>query len=426
MNLRTNPNGVAWTVIVTAFCFFLAIVGTIGYSGYWWLTDSTVEQDIALTGHNVAVQRPNRLQSEVNVTTVPVQSRIMTDSTLTSQGQLAFLAPHGMGGDDGQAPLAVITLFENTSVEIVSAVVPRFPSMNPNPNLIVLKVTTGRIRVTTSVNPSRQTIIQVMTPSSALGTTEISQPGSSVSVEVGAARTRTTVREGAALLLGANGQLPLLSDESGEIRADGRVDGPTKNEQNLVANGDFANPLEGTWQVNAPTPGSGDAPATVSVVTSSTGLPAVRFQGRSFDYNDASIRQDLNLNVSDFTSLRLQVDVLIHSQDLYNCGDKGTECPIMLRLVYLDRDGNQQQWIQGFFALYSSSVGKTYCADCALPRPEHEQLRTNEWTNWQSPELLETLRSVNRPMSVLLYVEVTASGHRFDSEVSQIQLLATE
>ena len=155
-----------------------------------------------------------------------------------------------------------------------------------------------------------------------------------------------------------------------------------------------------TATISAPTPGSGDRPAEVHLTTSSTGLPAVRFLGRSYDYNEARIVQDLNLNVRDYTSMRLQVDVLIHSQDLFNCGDKGTECPIMLRMIYLDADGNQQQWIQGFYVLYSPTVGKTYCADCALPRPEHEQLRPGEWTNWQSPELLGFLRSVNRPMSV--------------------------
>ncbi len=425
-NLRTNPNGVAWTVVLAAFAVFLGMAGGVAYGVYWWLTESTVDQSIALTGQNVQVQRPNRTQFEVNVTSVPVLSRIATDSELTNQGQLAFLSGTSNGAGAGQAPLAVVTLFENTSVEIATAVVPRFPSMNPNPNLIVLRVTTGRIRVTTSLNPERTTIVRIISASGASGTVEIAQPGSSVSVEVGAARIRTTVREGGALLLGTNGQLPLASDESGEVRADGQVYGPTKNEQNLVANGDFAQALATNWKVSAPTPGSGDRPAEVRLATSSTGLPAVRFLGRSFDYNEAKIEQDLNLNVSDFTSLHLQVDVLIHSQDLYNCGDKGTECPIMLRLIYLDGDGNQQQWIQGFYALFSPNVGKTYCADCALPRPEHEQLRPGEWTNWQSPELLSYLQSVNRPMSVLLRLEVAASGHNFDSEISQIQLLATE
>ncbi len=423
INLRTNPNGVAWTLITVSFVVFLALFGGVVYAASWWLTESMVDQEIALTGHAVQVQRPNRMQSEVNVTNVPVQSRVVTDKALTNQGQLAFLTPNS---GDGQPPLAVVTLFENTNIQILSADAPRFPALNTKPNVIVLQVSTGRIRVTTSVNPARPTIIRVVTNSGTVGTTEIVTPGSSVSVEVSAARTRTTVREGSAMLVGANGQLPLNADESGEIRADGRVEGPTKNEQNLVTNGDFATAVESTWGVSAPTPGSGDPPALVSEVASSTGLAAIRFQGRSYDYNEARIWQDLNLNVSDFTSLRLQVDVLIHSQDLYNCGDKGTECPIMLRLVYLDTDGNQQQWIQGFYGLYSPTVGKTYCADCALPRPEHEQLRLNEWTNWQSPELLETLRSVNRPMAVLLRIEITASGHRYDSEISQIQLVATE
>lgn len=425
-NLRTNPNGVAWTIVIVSFAVFLGLASGVVYGGYWWLTESTVDQEIALTGQSVQVQRPNRTQFEVNVTSVPVMSRVATDNELTNQGQLAFLSRDAGGSGGGQAPLAVVTLFENTSVEILTAVVPRFPSMNSNPNLIVLRVSNGRLRITTSLSPERTTLVRIVSASGALGTVEVSQPGSSVSVEVGAARIRTTVREGGAMMLGANGQLPLTSDESGEIRADGRIDGPTKNEQNLVVNGDFALPLVNTWSISAPTPGSGDRPAEVRLTTSSSGLPAVRFLGRSYDYNEARIVQDLNINVRDFTSMRLQVDVLIHSQDLFNCGDKGTECPIMLRMIYLDADGNQQQWIQGFYVLYSPTVGKTYCADCALPRPEHEQLRPGEWTNWQSPELLGFLRSVNRPMSVLLRLEVAASGHNFDSEISQIQLLATE
>ena len=42
----------------------------------------------------------------------------------------------------------------------MTAVVPRFPSMNANPNLIVLRVSNGRLRVTTSLSPERATIVR--------------------------------------------------------------------------------------------------------------------------------------------------------------------------------------------------------------------------------------------------------------------------
>ena len=101
--LRTNPNGVAWSVIIGAFAVFVVLAGGVIYSGYWWLTESMVSLEIALTGHNVQVQRPNRTQYEVNVNSVPVQSRLVTDSALTNQGQLAFLAKPANGTPDGQA-----------------------------------------------------------------------------------------------------------------------------------------------------------------------------------------------------------------------------------------------------------------------------------------------------------------------------------
>jgi hypothetical protein len=388
------------------------------YSANWWLTESTIDQSIALSGETV-VQLPNALRQEIDRTAAPVGSTISTQLGLASQANITFLG----SGDD--TPAAIVQMFDNTRIVILAALTPRYPSLNAGPNSITLRVETGRLRIITPQTVKRPSLITIL--SSAGSQTLITEPGTNVSIDNSSTvSTRVTVREGEVRVLSdTGGELVLGAEQTATVDAGQSPRGPDVSERNLVTNGDFREPLENTWVVDTP-PASqaGQPPATVSLVTDEQ--PAVRFSRDGVNYARSSISQPLNVNVTDFASLRLALDVRVLQQSLSNCGQLGTECPVMVKLVYQDPSGSQNEWLQGFYFRFSATQGSPRCVICGLPAPEHIQAQQGVWLNWTSSDLLTILRESNRPMAVLLSIQIEASGHSFDSEVTQIQLLARE
>ncbi len=417
--LRRHPQETAWTVITVAFCLFCGLLFGGVYSVYWWLTGSMVDQAVALSGETV-VQLPNAVRQEVDRTSAPVGSTISTQLGLASQANITFL------GSDGDTPVAIIQMFDNTRIVIVEALTPRYPSLNNGSNSITIRVETGRLRIITPQNVNRPSQITVL--SSAGSRTMIGEPGTNVSVDnTNTVSTRITVREGRVQVMSddTGDVLDLAAEQTATVDAGQSPRGPDVSERNLIQNGDFRELLAGTWIVDTPPASQPDQPpVSITVVTDEQ--PAVRFSREGVNFVRGSISQPLNVNVSDFASLRLGLDVRVLQQSLSNCGQLGTECPVMVRLVYQDPNGSQHEWLQGFYFRFSATQGSPRCLTCGLPPPEHIQVQQGVWLNWTSPDLLALLREANRPMAVLLSIQIEASGHSFDSEVTQVQLLARE
>lgn len=416
--IRRHPQQTAWTVIILAFTAFCTVLFGCGYGLVWWLTESMQDQTIALSGETV-VQLPNAVRQEIDRTSAPVGSTISTEQGPASQANITFLA----AADD--TPAAIIQMFDNTRIVIVEALTPRYASLNTRANTITIRVDTGRLRIITPQSATRPSWIVVL--SSAGSRTVINQPGTNVSVDnTSTVSTRVTVREGqVSVSSDAGGELQLAAEQSATIDAGQPPRGPEVSERNLINNGDFRMPLEGTWVVETP-PASQEGQLPVSITVLADEQPAVRLARDGVNFVRGSISQPLNVNVSDFTSLRLSLDARVLSQSLSNCGQYGTECPVMVRLFYQDPNGSQNEWVQGFYYRFSQSQGSPTCLTCGLPAPLHIQVQQGVWLNWTSPDLLQALRDANRPMNVLLAIQIEASGHSFDSEVTQIQLLARE
>jgi hypothetical protein len=123
----------------------------------------------------------------------------------------------------------------------------------------------------------------------------------------------------------------------------------------------------------------------------------------------------------------LNLDVFIAQQDVRNCGVVGTECPLMVKINYVDVGGGDREWLQGFYYYYDSNpaLGLTFCASCAV-RFEHLQWPQAKWQVHNSANLLEVFAEAGTPAARIRSITIYGEGHSFNSMVTDVQLLAAE
>lgn len=415
---KISPERLAWTVIISSFVVCCTLALSVPLGAQWWLLNATLDQTIRLTSTDrVLVTRPGRLTPEANLFLLPVGSKIT--SRPNEQATLTFYAP------ETQEVLASVQLYGDTELVVQNAYSPRF-DFSPNHHWIFLQLNRGRARVVTSPEALRNVQVQIASPHNTY--LLIDGLGMNASMEITANRALVTVREGTALAVAQSAALQLNKDQLASLRSDGPPEGPFPAERNLIRNGDFQDPLESAWIVDTRTPAlPSESPGAARLVTTE-GRRAVSLTRSGSNWGQVGIRQEINQDVRDFKSLQLQLDAYLSFQDLYNCGVQGTECPLMVSLRYVDADGAEQEWVQGFFYNYSAqpNFGLTFCVTCPPPRTNHQQMPPNQWTTYASPNLLELFRQNARPATLIRSITVYAAGHSFESLFSQVQLLAEE
>jgi len=416
--MRHNPEQVAWMVLLGSFLACLALTGLTAWGSQWWVVNAQAPQTIQLNASGtVLVRPPGRTEDVASPDRVPVGSLLSTEPG--AQATLNFYAP------DGVTVLATVQVSGNTRLWVLQADSPRF-NLSPHDHTIRLNVEWGRVRARVGLDTSRAVKIDLLSEPQAW--TILQQPGSNTSVEVGATRTTATVREGEAIVvsLSQNQSITLIKDQRAEVPPNSPILGPLPAERNLVSNGDFSAALAPDWATDIRQPKQPEDDIGQILPLTRDGRPAVNFYRTGQDWGQIGLTQILDKDVSDFQSLRLQLDVFIALQNLFNCGEAGTECPVMVKLKYVDINGNEQEWLQGFYANPSASVA-TLCVTCPPPRtPQHEQVAYNQWTTFESVNLLEVFEAANLKAVTLKSITVYASGHTFESWVADVQLLVSE
>jgi len=376
----------------------------------------------------VLVTRPGRTTAEANLTDIPVGSSVAI-ADADSQATLTFLDPQS------RAAVASVKIYGNTHVDVVRADSPRYAA-GQIPHTIELQVSFGRLRATSIVSDSDHPVtIELISPPNAV--TFMSDPESEVALVVGA-QTSLTVRQGRATIRqtdgppGSLGELELGQDQRAEVASSG-LRGPLSPERRLIANGDFQQPLDqiattSNWVVAQPQQND-DIPGTVTV-EDQDGRKVVHFYRQGIDllWGQVGITQNIAQDVRDFTTLRLQLDVLVTHQDLFNCGEFGTECPVMVQITFQDTSGHQKKWLKGFYYNYSErpGTGMTKCPSCDAVRSDHQQVVQNQWVPIETENLVDILREAGTPPAQIQSISIYASGHAFDSEITNVQLLGSE
>jgi hypothetical protein len=417
--LPRNPERTAWTVLIGAFLIFVTLVVSAVVGTRWLLFNARVGQVVWNDpSGTVQVTRPGRAAPEVNLQQIPIQSVIATE--VDSQASLTFKSA------DNRYELATIQVFGDTQVKIEAADSPRFTT-GTEPHRIVLNVTNGRVRVYVGVQTDREVRIEVHSAPTALAV--VTEPGSNVSVEATVTSSMVTVREGHAEVSANDGAIVLEKDQRAAVGAEGQLSDPLPAEQNLIRNGDFIDPLDSGWALDVRTPYvSGEEPGRVERQTIG-GRWTLRFVRNGGNWGQAGVVQTLNRDVRAYDTVRLHLDLLLVNQDLRNCGAQGTECPIMVKITYVDVYGNSQEWLHGFFYHYDANTatfGPTVCGTCAPVQWPHEQWPHGKWQVYDSPNLLEIFAANGIPAATLRSVSIYGSGHSFAAYVADVQLLASE
>lgn len=419
MTLRRHPERTAWIVLSLSFAVFCLLVYLVPASLQWYVENAAANHSLTLAGSStVYVQRPGRASLEANLTEIPVGSLIATETN--AQATLTFLS------SDKRETLASLSIYGDTQVSIARAESPRFSAWSTQPHRITLILTKGRLRVLSAGEGARA--VEITVTSAPDATTRITAAGANASVESTFVGTTVTVREGQATVTARGQSLTLEKDQRAEVAQGAAPAGPLPVERNLIRDGEFQEPPGVTWRVDARPPADpNESPGEVQPVTIG-GRRAMKFQRRGENWGQVGLEQDLNQDVRDFKSLRLLVDVFLSFQDLSNCGSQGTECPVMVKLRYLDTAGFEKEWLQGFYYKYDANpvFGYTFCAPCSPRYADHLRVEQNQWRTFESDNLLEAMRVAGSPAALLKSVSLYASGHTFDSSVAQVQLLASD
>jgi hypothetical protein len=412
-----SPERVAWTVLLSAFIALVSIVAIILVGGRWWLRSASVGQAITIVYNSgtVLVTRPGRGAPEVNLTDIPVGSVIRSEPN--AQASLTF-----MSSATGEI-LATVRVFGGTILEVVEADSPRF-STGVDPHRLTLRVTSGRVRANVAVDLQRPVRIELHSDPAAV--TVLDTAGSNVSVEAGPTETIVTVREGQAVVDAYGGSVLLGRDQRAEVVAESAPRGPLPAEQNWVKNGDFADALGEVWHVAADK-FDPDEELGKAIVLTNGGRHVLQFNRSGVNWARVGVTQDINRDVQGLTSLRLNMDIFISAQNVRNCGQFGTECPLMVKINYVDVGGGTQEWLQGFYWFYdpNPAFGLTYCGFCSVPFA-HILWQWATWQPYSSDNLLQVFAANGTPAASIKSVTIYAEGHSFTSMVADVQLLASE
>ncbi|MCS7282008.1 MAG: hypothetical protein RMK65_04985 [Anaerolineae bacterium] len=398
--MTQNRERLAWIILLVSFALCIAIaVGTpLGIRQF--LLTSTRRQAILLQPQKgtLSLQRGGQgdfLALRDPTWDVPERSVVMTDGA--AQALLTFQAP----GRNSET-VATAQLYGDTRLAVSAARSPRF-GMSPLPHRVTLRVEAGRVRITVLPTNRRESEALLRTPH----LTALLKAGS-YEVRVYSALTEFIVREGQARVTDIGGHTLSLKSAQRTIAQFGNVVPQVlPAARNLLVNGDFRQPLSVGWETYVVEAG------TVQTSTVA-GRPAAWFFRDGVGHAEVGIRQTLNYDVRDFTSLVLHLSVMIRGQSLPGCGMAGSECPIIVKVEYQDIFGGNRTWYHGFYSVPKAATDYLYVWS--------DQIPLSTWVSYDSENLME----LDPPPALIQSVTIYASGHSFDALVTEVELLAQE
>jgi hypothetical protein len=403
--MHNNPERLAWTVLLLAFTTFCVLAVAIPLGVRWYLLNAMTAEVTAVTsvrGTVLAEMRKASLPVPItdgSTTEVEEGTRVTTDST--SQAILTFFND------------STLTLYGDTSLRVRQARTPRF-SMGRRPDTVVVDLEHGRVRVAS--NRRSDLSFAVHTPGSVVDLGE-----GSFSIEVNEKSTQVTARSGAAQLVATDGMVRLAAGERSMVEVGQPPSPPLPAEQNLLANDDFSQPLDGVWKVYRVEPASGVVSAEAEIIKDGNrNALELRSQGQDNLHSEIGVVQEVNKSVQDFDSLRIQLDVSLQRQSLPGGGTLGSEFPVMIHLAYKDANGNDRDWYHGFY--YTPPAENWLLYD--TPDNSSERIARYLWYPYESVNLLDSL-GTNKPVYIK-HVRIYASGWIYQAQIADVALLAQD
>lgn len=417
--MRDNRERLAWTALLVAFALFLALLVGIPFGILQWIQRATIDPLIVLQvmEGTAQVEQPGDPRQLVSAGHAPVN--IKPGAVIINDAEAETLLTISSPG--GEYPLGTVQIYPRTELEISLAKSPRYEQSRGS-HRIEVTVATGRIRLGLAREVPRNTDIRGRTAHAHL----LFWGAGSYSLDVDDQQSQVTVREGKVTIVTHAGQLELDEKHRAVVGEDGLLTGPLPPERDLVANGSFRQPIEQDWQIRTDATDSSQSAGQVEITTIG-GKEAVRLVRSGTGHAETGIHQILNQSLNGYQSLTLHLSARLDLQSLGVCGALGSECPLMIRIDYKDTAGSTRQWVQGFYFWVDPAVSNpTLCETCPPPRQEHEQQGQGIQFFYDSPNLMELLAQDGQSPSSVDEIALYASGHSYDVQVSEIELLVGE
>ncbi len=397
--MRENPERGAWVVLLTAFAIFCLLVIGIPL-GVRHFVATAQEEQVAIVESlvgTVVVELPvgsgPQPLTRGNSMTVPEGTLIYADET--SEAVVTFFDHSFM------------RLFSGAAVRLERLRAPRFAS-SEQPTIVELSLLAGRIRIGTALSTEAPLEMLVST---LYGEAWLAEDGS-YAVEVGNDRAEIIAYRGHADVAAQGQQVRLEPRERTEIAAGQPPEPPVGVARNLIANGEFQEPLA-EWRIYNDQGTDGGNVDGVAELVIDEGRHAVRLvrTGAGGDHCETILEQTVDTVIPDpATSLVVRATVKVRYQALSGGGYLASEYPLMIRITYRDVYDSEAEWVQGF---YYQNVDNN-------PTTFGLQIPQDRWFLFESDNLLESL-SVS-PYRILR-VRVYASGWDYDSLISDISLI---
>ena len=402
--MRKNPERLAWTILTVAFVTFCILAVGIPFGIRSYLLNAADDQDAVL---------------RVIEGTVLVQETSKSGLSAVTQGAILLPGDEVQTDNSSWATIDLcershLTLYSNTNVKLEESQTPRF-GLSDSPNQIKLNVSGGLVRVGVALPAERATRFEVVTPHTVLLLDE-----GSYRIEVTNEGTQITIARGQAMVRGDGIRMLVPQGLRTFVDLDGEPAAPLPAARNLIENGDFQQLLETAWLTNTLVLDPEVEPPALQVAEDGGRSAArlVQLEAADGDHTEVSLRQDLDQDVRDFVRLEVSLDVKLELQSLSGGGLLSSEFPIIVRLDYKDRWGNDQFWTHGFY--YQNRAGYPIAED-SWGRPAGEQLPKGVWYPFESGNLLELLGE-SGPVHIT-GLTVYSSGWNYDSLVSEIQVI---
>ena len=319
--------------------------------------------------------------------------------------------------------LARLQVYSNTDIILLEADTPRF-AVSDNTHRLVLEVDNGRIRLTVPEFGERQSEIIIVTPQSDITI----QAAGQYTIIVNNEETQATVQTGKLLITAVESEasLMLAENERGVVPTGEGPIGPLETERNLIFNGDFSQELN-RWTVFPWNVERADQPAGQVRALAVGDEPRLNISRQGVGHADVLVRQSVNQDVNEVESLRLLLTFRILNQSLEVCGIAGSECPLFVRVNYVDGSNFSNTWQYGFYALGEPTQDRPDgCTTCAMVQDTHERVQLGQEYFYDVDLSAEISRQGRIPPRFIESIILVSSGHNFEVEVVDVALLASD
>lgn len=410
----------AWTVLLSSFTACVILTVAVPFSVNAYLQNATQFLNVTVQANQgtVGIDDVSDVRQAVLVgqpgQTIEPGASILTDATATA---LVSIFP-----PDSELLLSRLQVYGNTTVTLEQADSPRF-TLSDGGQKLHLDLETGRIRLIVPEFEERPLLILITTPH---GKVTIETAGQ-YSITATNAETQVAVQDGRAHVV-AQGHFVDLDPGERSVIATGSIPSiPLGAERNLIQNSDFSEGWDRwrqyVWDVEL-----ANQPAGQVDVTEINGVPTLYVHREGSGHAGVEVRQTINQPVTDSETLILEVDFRIVSQSLDVCGSVGSECPLMIRIDYEDTNGNNQVWLQGFYAKGAGGLEGTpdLCETCPSPRFVHQRVVPDQIVSYRFNLKDDLQLQAFLPPRRINSISLLVSGHSFEVEVLRVDMLVEE